>query len=294
MPLAANRTTPSTLCSCKNPRVRVDSHQHFWRYSASESPWMEDAISMLRRDFMPEHLSPFLLDAGYDRCIAVQARHAMEENECLLDLAHASESGAGVVGWVDLASPGLEEDLEKVAHERAFVGVRHIVQAEPGGFLDREDFRRGVGLLQNYCLTYDILIRAHQLPEAIEFAEAFPDQPFVLDHAAKPDIANGQWEPWASDLRRLSHLPNVWCKISGLSFEARWDSWTPDTLRPYVHHVLECFHPRRCMIGSDWPMCLPAGDYQETVGAWEACVAELSVEEREGVLGGNAAEFYRV
>ena len=288
-------TTPTRIAArhaCKNRCMRIDSHQHFWRYTGAEFGWIDDGISMLRRDFFPEDLSPLLEAAGYSRCIAVQARQTLEENEFLLGLARESVIVEGVVGWVDLASPTVEGDLERYTSRHGFVGVRHIVQGEPAGFMNRDDFRRGIGLLQDYGLIYDILIRAHQLPEAIDFAEAFPDQPFVLDHAAKPDIANNQWEPWASDLKRLSLLPNVWCKVSGLSFEAHWDSWTTDTLRPYVRHVLDCFGPGRCMIGSDWPMCLPAGDYGQTIGALEACLAGLSDEEREGVLGDNAATFY--
>jgi L-fuconolactonase len=272
--------------------MRVDSHQHFWRYTEPEYSWIEDAISMLRQDFLPADLSPLLEAEGYARCIAVQARQTLEENDFLLGMARDSAIVEGVVGWVDLASPEVAGDLETYAGQNGFVGVRHIVQGEPAGFLARDDFRRGVGLLQDYGLTYDILIRAHQLPEAIDFAEAFPDQPFVLDHAAKPDIANGQWEPWAGDLKRLSRLANVWCKISGLSFEANWDSWTADTLRPYVNHVLDCFGPARCMIGSDWPMCLPAGDYSQTMSALETCLGGLSDDEREGVLADNAATFY--
>ncbi len=267
--------------------MKIDAHQHFWVYGPGYE-WIDDSMSPLRRDFLPGHLQPLLQERFYDGCIAIQARQSLDETEFLLELAAENEIIKGVVGWLDMRGE-VAEELEVYADFPKLRGIRHIVQAEPMGFLDDPHFRRGVSLLPRFGLTYDLLIRQHQLTEATDFVRALPNVRMVLDHIAKPDIRGGQWEPWASNVREISNCENLSVKLSGMAFEADWANWNANTLSPYVDHVLECFGPDRCMIGSDWPVCLAAGKYGMVMGAIEELLSE---SDREAVLGGTAAQFY--
>lgn len=273
---------------------RIDSHQHFWRYNLDDFGWINDDMAVLRRDFFPEHLKPELDSAQIDGCIAVQAPQTLAENDFLLGLADQNPFIFGVVGWLDLASRNLPSQLETYANQPKFVGVRHIVQAEPPGFLLNPAFIQGVKALKSRNLVYDILVHAPQLPEAVEFVEQLPDQPFVLDHIAKPQIHASAWEPWATQIKALAQHQNVACKLSGMTFEADWKTWSPETLRPYIHHVLDCFGPDRCLFGSDWPVLLPAGTYKATVEALESNLSHLTETERSNIIGNNAARIYNL
>ena len=200
-----------------------------------------------------------------------------------------------MVGWVDLLSADLADQLETFAALPRFRGVRHVAQAEPDdGWLARPDVVRGIGTLRRFGLTYDILVYARQLPAALALARALPEQPFVVDHVAKPEIRKGRLDPWREDIRRLAALPHVLCKLSGLVTEAAWARWTPAELRPYLDVALEAFSPGRLMIGSDWPVCLLAADYPRVMGAVRDFIGALSEAEQAAVLGGNAARFYGI
>jgi L-fuconolactonase len=275
--------------------MRIDAHQHFWHYDPAQHVWMTDAMDVLRRDYLPDELAPQLRAAGFDGTIAVQARQVVEETEWLLGLADRHPFVQGVVGWVDLRSPGLDAQLERFARHPKLVGVRHVVHDEPDDrFMLLPEFRRGIGRLRGFDLAYDLLLFPRHLPVAVALVDEFPDQPFVLDHVAKPAIRDGLLSPWKEDLERLAERPNVHCKLSGMVTEARWGEWEPGQLRPYLDVVLEAFGPERLMIGSDWPVCTLSGDYPSTMGVVVDYVGSLSPDEREGILGGNCARFYRV
>ncbi len=272
---------------------RVDSHQHFWRYSVEEYGWIDEPMAALRRDFLPEHLRPLLAEHEVDGCVAVQARQTLAETEWLLDLADADPWILGVVGWVDLCAEDVCLQLEQVGERPRLRGVRHIVQAEPDpAFMQRGDFQRGIAALERHGLCYDVLVFPNQLPSAIELCRAFPRQPFVLDHLCKPYVSRHELEPWRGHLVELAAMPNVCCKISGLVTEADWRRWRPEDLRPYLDAALEAFGPERLMFGSDWPVCLVAADYD----AWRQVVTEwtasLSVAEQQWLQGGSCARFY--
>lgn len=272
----------------------IDSHQHFWKYDAAEYGWIDESMATVRRDFQPSALLREMTAAGVEASVAVQARQTREETRWLLELADRHPFIAGVVGWVDLQSPDVEAELERVSHHPRLVGVRHIVQGEPDGFLDRPAFRRGIACLERYALTYDILVYARQLPAAVALARAFPRQRFVLDHLGKPDIrANGYGE-WRRHFGELAGLPNVCCKLSGLVTEADWRAWTPAGLRPYLDAALEAFGPSRLMIGSDWPVCLVAASYRDVIDLVRDAIGEYSSDEQERILGGTAKEFFRL
>jgi len=247
----------------------------------------------IRRDYLPEDLELALSTCGLDGCIAVQARQTLEETRWLLELADASPIIQGVVGWVDLCSPEVGEQLARLAAHPKLVGVRHVVQDEPDDrFMLREDFQRGISKLRAFGLTYDILIYPQQLPAAIELVRKFPEQPFVLDHLAKPRIREGAVSPWREHIRELGRASNVMCKVSGLVTEARWREWRADDFRPYLETALEAFGPARLMYGSDWPVALLAASYEQVFGLAKDYFAPLGPEAEAGIFGGNAARFY--
>jgi L-fuconolactonase len=274
------------------PGARIDAHVHFWRYDASEYGWIDDSLAPLRRDFLPADAAAQMQTAGFDRCIAVQARQTLDETHWLLALADQYPCIAGVVGWVDLQAADVDARLEALTAHPRLVGVRHVVQAEPDGFLSRPAFRRGIARLEHFGLAYDILVYARQLSAAIDFAAAFPEQRLVLDHLGKPDIRSHGFEGWRRDLDRLAKLPNVFAKISGLVTEADWGTWTPPVLIAYVHAALDAFGADRLMIGSDWPVCTVAGSYREVMDVVISALDERSSPEREAVLGGTARRFW--
>jgi L-fuconolactonase len=273
--------------------VRIDAHQHFWHYDPDQHAWMSGAMGALRRDYLPGDLEPHLRSAGFDRTIAVQARQVVDETEWLLQLADEHPFIAGVVGWVDLCSPRVGEQLARYARHPKLVGVRHVVHDEPDdSFLLRGDFRAGIGRLREFDLAYDLLLFPKHLPRAVQLVEEFPNQPFVLDHIAKPLIRDGVISPWADDLRRLAACPNVSCKLSGLVTEAHWDRWRREDLHPYLDVVVEAFGASRLMIGSDWPVCTLAAGYAQAMEVVVDYVQRFPPEVREAVLGGTASRVY--
>ena len=272
--------------------MKLDSHQHFWSYDAAQYPWIPKGTP-LHRDWLPGDLAPLLGAAGLDGCIAVQARQTAEESRWLLELAEHHAIIKGVVGWVDLRAPRVGEELAELARHPRFVGVRHVVQAEPdNNFMLGADFLRGIGMLRAHRLTYDILIHAGQLPAAIALAKRFPEQPFVLDHIAKPPIKAGTLSPWREQIRELAKAPNVLCKVSGMVTEADAKAWQPADFRPYLDVVFEAFGEDRLMYGSDWPVCLLAAEYARVFALVRDYIAPLSAQVQAKVLGGNAARFY--
>lgn len=275
--------------------MHIDAHQHFWIYGTNEYDWIDDSMAGLRRDFLPEDLKVELESNDFQGSVAVQARQTLKETRWLLGLAERTPSILGVVGWADLRSPQIELQLKSFARNPKLVGIRHIVQAEPDDrFLLQPEFLRGVSILEEFDLAFDILIYSKHLPIAAEFVERFPRQRFVLDHLAKPPIKSGAIDPWAQGIRRLADSPNVFCKLSGLVTEADWQHWKPEQIDPYLDIAFESFGPDRLMIGSDWPVCLMAASYARAVQIVMNYVFRQRPESRDGVLGRNAQRFWRL
>ena len=275
--------------------MRIDAHQHFWKYTPADYPWMTDQLAPLRRDFLPDDLAPLLHGSGLDGCIAVQAQQTIDEARWLLGLADQYPFIRGVVGWVDLRSEQVDEQLAELAAHPKFVGVRHVVQDEPDDrFLLRPDFLRGVGRLLKFDLTYDILIYPRQLPTTLEFVARFPDQPFVVDHLAKPALRDGELSPWREQMRELARHANVWCKVSGLVTEADWSTWEPIDFRPFLEVAFGAFGVDRLMFGSDWPVCTLAGSYARVHSLVSEYAQALPADAHAKLFGGTAARFYGV
>ena len=274
--------------------MRLDSHQHFWKFNTAEYGWMKSDWP-IRRDFLPHDLQPLLQQHAFDGTIAVQARQSLEESRWLLKLADESAIIKGVVGWVDLRAETVAEQLAELARHPRFVGVRHVVQDEPDDrFLLRPEFIRGLKELHPFKLNYDLLLFPHQLPAAIELAQKLPEQKFVLDHLGKPAIRDGSLEVWKNNIRELAKSPNVFCKISGLVTEANWTNWKPGDFKPCLDTAFEAFGENRVMYGSDWPVCLLAGNYEKVFHLINGYAQQLGTSGQSKLFGGNAANFYGI
>ncbi len=272
--------------------IKIDAHQHFWQFDPIRDAWIDDSMQVIQRDFLPEDLRPILTENGVDGCVSVQADQSETETVFLLKLAAENTFIKGVVGWVDLVADNVSEKLAHYAENQLFKGVRHIAQAEPDDFLLRADVQKGIGQLSDYGLTYDILVYAHQLPAAIELVRLFPDQPFVLDHMAKPKISEGISEEWRTNIKKLAGFPNVCCKLSGMVTETTNFQWNKSEFAPFLDVVVSAFGADRVLYGSDWPVCLVAATYQEQMAIVEDYVTTLSENEQAKIMGGNAMEFY--
>ena len=273
--------------------MRIDSHQHFWRYDPVRDSWITDAMAVLKRDFLPEELIQQMRTTGIDRCIAVQTDQSEAETRFLLELADQHLDIAGVVGWVDLRKDNIRERLEQFSRFKKLRGFRHILQAEPDDdFMLREDFVRGIGALARHNFTYDVLVYPRHLPVATQLVRKFPAQKFVVDHLAKPVIKENVIDNWARDIRALAANPNVYCKLSGMVTEADWRFWTETDLKPYLDVVFGAFGIDRLMFGSDWPVCLVAASYAKVKETIENYTRDLSQSEKEKIFGLNAGRFY--
>jgi L-fuconolactonase len=273
--------------------MKIDSHQHFWRYNSARDAWITDEMAVLRRDFLPEQLAVDCAANGIDASIAVQADQSENETNFLLELVKKNERVTGVVGWVDLVSPRVAERLEHLSHFEKLRGFRHIAQAEKDDrFLARDDFVKGVAQLRQFGFTYDILVYARQLPAAIELVSRLPEQRFVIDHLAKPEIKARKTEPWAAQMKEIARNKNVFCKVSGMVTEADWSNWKPEDLKPYLDVVFEAFGADRLMFGSDWPVCLVAASYRQVKHLIEDYVKGYSQADKDKIFGGTAARFY--
>jgi L-fuconolactonase len=272
----------------------IDAHHHLWRYSPIEYEWIDDRMAALRRDFLPAEFITELASAGIDGAVTVQARQTLEETQWLLELASRHKEILSVVGWAPIASFDFETSLGALAANPKLVGLRHVVQAEPRGFLDGEDFNRGIRAMRGTGLVYDLLIAEHQLSESIRFVDRHPQQVFVLDHIAKPKIAAGELEPWRTQIQELSQRGNVCCKVSGMVTEDSWSQWSIESLRPYLDTVVNTFGPDRLMAGSDWPVCLVATNYAQWWQLLRNYFADFSNDERTGIFGATATRIYNL
>ena len=276
--------------------MKIDSHHHLWAINDTDYVWMTEAHAVIRRDFLAPELNAVLDESGIEATLAVQARQLVEETDFLLAFADANPRVRGVVGWVPLLENGGEPWLEKFSSHPKLVGVRHVVHDEPDDdFILRPDFNEGIRNLKKHSLLYDILIFWKHLPQTIRFVDMHPEQPFVVDHIAKPRIARAAFDTeWAAGIRELAKREHVSCKISGMITEVRDAEWDVDSLRPYFETVLEAFGPQRVMYGSDWPVCLLRGSYASWVQAVGDLASSLSPDEQAALWGGNAGRIYQL
>jgi L-fuconolactonase len=273
--------------------MKIDAHQHFWTYDPVQYGWIGEGMEVLARDFGPEHLQAELEGAALDGAITVQARQDLDETRWMLDMAREHPFLRGVVGWVDLCSTEAAAQLEELGADPGLVGIRHVLQDEPDDrFMLREDFQRGLAAMAGTGLVYDLLIFPRHLTHAIELVDRFPEQAFVLDHLAKPPIAEGALEPWRASLAQLAEREHVTCKLSGMVTEADWARWRPEDIAPFMDAALESFGPKRLMFGSDWPVCTLAAPYQAVHAVAMDWASKLSDDERASLFGECATRVY--
>jgi len=275
--------------------MKIDAHQHFWHYDPVRDSWIDSSMSVLMRDFLPLELKEEMDSNKIRGCVAVQADQSEEETNFLLQLAQSNSFIKGVVGWVDLRAENAEDRVAHFATNKKLKGLRHIVQAEPDErFMLQNDFKRGISFLSKYGLTYDILIFPKHLGTALELVKQFPEQPFVIDHMAKPQIKDQLFSPWKEQFQELGKAPNVYCKASGLITEANWHHWKIEDIKPYLDIAFEAFGTDRLMFGSDWPVCKLAGNYTSTYTLMEEYLKGFSEVDKAKFWGKNAVNFYNL
>jgi L-fuconolactonase len=275
--------------------MKIDSHQHFWKYNPLEYGWIDQTMELLQRDFMPSDLETNLTKNNISGTIAVQARQTLGETAWLLELASKNSSIKGVIGWIDLCANDLEDQLTELSKNKKLVGIRHVLHDELDDlFMLRNDFKNGIRSLKKYNLAYDLLIFPKHLKIACDLVSDFPDQRFVIDHLSKPEIKSGTFEPWKSDIEKLARFNNVYCKLSGMVTEAELNNWNQSTFDPYIEIIYNAFGPNRLMIGSDWPVCLLGGDYSEIMAITVNYISKFEVSIQNKIMGENAIEFYRL
>ncbi|UXP31982.1 amidohydrolase family protein [Reichenbachiella agarivorans] len=275
--------------------MRIDSHQHFWKYDPTKHAWIDDSMSVIQDDFFPSDLRDLLQQNRLDGTVAVQADQTEAETEFLLDLALKYDYVKAVVGWVDLQAENVAERLAHYAKNKKFVGVRHVVQEEPDPeFMLGANFQRGLTQLKDHGLTYDILIFPTQMKAALETIERHPEQPFVIDHIAKPYIKEGKIDEWIDYMRKMAAHENVMCKLSGMVTEADWTGWKYEDFVPYLDVVVEAFGVDRLMYGSDWPVCLLGGSYDKVKSLVDRYFEGYSQADQDKIYGDNAVRFYGI
>jgi L-fuconolactonase len=274
--------------------MRIDAHQHFWKYHPVKEAWIDHTMHKIKRDFLPVDLHPVLQSNHFDGCVAVQADESIEETRFLLQLAADNDWIKGVVGWLDFFDPKLESHLDHFSSNKNFKGLRHILQAKPSGFILRPRFLKGIAALEQYGLTYDILVCHDQLADAISLVENFPNQHFVLNHIGKPKISLGVDKNWVSNINILSKHENVCCKISGMVTESENWTWQAADFDPFIDVVANAFGTDRLLFGSDWPVNLVAAQYKEVVGVVESFFKDASSKDVAKIMGLNAQRFYRI
>lgn len=272
----------------------IDSHVHFWKYDKVKDAWITDHMRILKKNFLPHDFLPVLKENNIEGAIAVQADQSENENEFLIALSEANPFIKGIVGWIDFQNKNIENRLLYYSKFPVVKGFRHIVQAEPAGFLKNKNFLEGIGLLRKYNFTYDVLIYEDQLQEAIEFVNQFPQQKFIMDHCAKPDIRNKSFENWRKSIKEIAKHENVYCKLSGLTTEANWNTWNENDFYPYLETVTDSFGINRIIFGSDWPVVMISGGYKKWKQLVENFVRGFSKEDKEKIFTKNAIEFYNI
>lgn len=271
----------------------IDSHQHFWKFDPLRDSWIDERMKVIQKDFLPGDLEPVLKENGVAGCIVVQSDQSEQENDFQLANAAAYDFIKGVVGWVDLRADNVEERLQCYSQFKKMKGFRHVLQGEPvRDMMLQPAFMNGIGLLNKYNFTYDILIFPDQLKYTETFVRSFPDQRFVIDHIAKPNIRDKKIDDWRTDIEAIACNENVYCKISGMVTEADWKGWKKEDFNAYMDVIVKAFGTGRIMFGSDWPVCLVAASYTETMTIVKQYFNTFTASEQAGFFKLNASKFY--
>jgi L-fuconolactonase len=274
---------------------KIDAHQHFWNFDPVRDSWITDDMAVIQKDFLPQDLQPVLKENGFDGCVVVQSDQSPAETIFQLNHAEQYDFIKGVVGWVDLRADNINEQLQEYSRYQKLKGFRNVLQGEPQrDVMLSSRFINGIGALQPFNFTYDILIFPDQLNYSETLVAQFPDQKFVVDHLAKPYIKKKEIKEWTLDIEAMTKHSNVWCKLSGMVTEANWKEWKKDDFTPYMDVMVNAFGVDRIMFGSDWPVCLVAASYKEVVAIVADYFSSFSADEQAKIFGANAVEFYNL
>ncbi|MFZ4861840.1 amidohydrolase family protein [Sphingobacterium sp. Mn56C] len=275
--------------------MRIDAHQHFWLYEPVKDAWITDDMQVIQRNFLPNDISGTLKKNHIDGAVVVQADQSVQETSFLVEMAEAYKMVKAVVGWVDLRAENINEQLAEFAKHPIIKGFRHIIEAETDAdFLIRPDFQRGLEALTQYNYTFDLLVKPIHYASTLACVAANPNQQFMLDHMAKPNIKTQDFNDWASFIRELARYPNVYCKVSGLVTEADWENWSVADFKPYIDHAVSAFGLDRVCYGSDWPVSLLAASYEDVLHVVAHSLQNYSPIALEGFWGNNAVRFYQI
>lgn len=276
--------------------MNLDSHQHFWKYDPTKHVWITNDMSILKKDYLPKDLEKEFKTSNIQGSVAVQASQSEDETIFLTDLANEHHSIKAIVGWVNLSANNTSERLAYFVDKSPKIkGFRHVIHDEPDAhFMLRKNFQHGISLLNAYNLTYDLLIYPEHLEPSIKLVKSFPNQKFIIDHIAKPDMKNGNIDRWKRQMQKLGQYDNVWCKLSGMVTETHWHEWKYDDFVPFLDVVLDAFGTNRLLFGSDWPVCLLSGSYDEVKSIITEYISELTTSEQNKIMGDNAIKFYDI
>ncbi len=274
----------------------IDAHQHFWKIDRGDYFWINEKMKTLYRDFTPEDLYPVLQKNNIAGTVLVQAAPTYEETDYLLSLYEKYDWICGVVGWLDLSSTSFPKQLELVMERKGLVGLRPMLQdIDEHDWILQEQVLKNLTYLIEYDLSLDLLINKNHFSSISTLMQALPHLRSVINHIAKPNIAKGEWDEWREGMKELSRFPNVWCKLSGLITEADKSNWELKHFTPYIKQVLEDFGPSRIFFGSDWPVCLTAGSYEDVIKIIRDNLPDdLTKEEINDLFSENAKLFYRL
>ncbi len=276
---------------------RVDTHQHFWNLDRVEYPWLGPQHGPIYRTFEPPDLEPILQEIGIDRTVTVQAADSYADTDYMLEQADRYDWIGGVIGWVPLLRPNeAAEALDRYTRHPKFRGVRHLIHDDPNpDWVVQERVLQGLQLLADRDLIFEVVaVFPNHLKHVPLLAERFPSLTLIVDHLAKPPIKDKQMEPWSTQLAAAARYPNVYAKISGLNTAADPETWSGADLKPYIDFAIEQFGVERILWGSDWPVCLLAGDYITYWTEVQRALAERPQADVDAIFGGNAVRVYKL
>ena len=275
--------------------MKVDTHHHFWNLSEAEYPWLTPDFGPIYQTFTPSDLEPHLKAAGIDRTVLVQSANSYEDTASMLTHADYHDWIGTVIGWVNLLDPKeTEQRIRMYKKHPKFRGIRHLIHDEPDpDWMMQREVINSLKVLADHGMIYEVVaVFPNHLKHVPKLADHMPNLRLVIDHLAKPPIKDRRMSPWTDQMRSAAQYPNVYAKVSGLNTAADWANWSAADLKPYIDFTFEAFGADRMMFGSDWPVCLLAGDYDKIWTETNAALAGRSQAEIDAVLGGTAARFY--
>lgn len=272
----------------------IDSHVHFWNFDPVRDSWITPEMAAIRNDFLPDDFQIVIDSTKITSCIAVQADQTEDQNHFLLSLAEQNQVIKGIVGWIDLLNPALEDRISYWQDFKLIKGWRHVLQAENDEFILQPSLVKGIQTIGKSGYTYDLLCYHNQLSTILKLVDQLPNQPLVLDHCGKPDVKSGDLKQWAEYIQQLAQNKNIFCKVSGLLAEADWHHWKEGDIFNCFDVIFKYFGTDRIMFGSDWPVMLVSRPYTDWFTLVQKYCTQFSETEKQKIFSENAEAFYKI